>query len=1004
VAGGESLAIAIPITASDAASPAIQAAQPAGQAFAQLEQITARSAQAVAQASAQGSRAATDAAREQVRSATDAARELQRITADQSRASVVQAQQAVRTAPGPLTRRAAEEQLAAARDVAREQQRLATDAGRAVTRAAQDAARAQVAEARAAAGQLSNLQQGLGQAAQGVGRGVLSETVGGGLLIAGGLGVAAGVAAITRETIRFGTESVSAFAGYERAIRETNALLGQSGQVSERTFRRMYQDVLNFSTAMGTDAVESARALYQTISAGIPQGAQAMAVLQAAAQASIGGFSSLEVAVDGLTSVLNAYKLTSEDVGRVNDIAFQTVNVGKINYQQLSSVIGQVAPIAAQAGVSFQEIGGFLANATAQGISAGQAVDSLRQIIVNFIRPSDEARKIAQALGLEFNGAALRSQGLAASLNAVYRATGGDQAIITRLFGDVQALNGVLASTGPNADGMARSIDQVTNSAGAAARATEEVNKSTSRNLQTGRAEWERFRIEAGGAVADVAGEVIGYARALGTAADAHRAWVQEMGSGPSAADQRIVSPTGFLTPEQQRVQASIAQRLPAIEATAAHRRQERADEERTRARPTEEDDTRRQNLADRAAQREAQAAERAAAIARQRIADQVNAEHAVEDMARQAQRAQTEAVASEEVAARQRQRGVASLQESADAAARAIQNVQDHLSESQESLNQWLQAPLRGTRELEEALGRVQDRVAGADLTLAQTRYEQIRARIEGAPPPIIDIEALRAAAMTRALGGAESDVLRARRQVEIDPLERSRRLAAQRPEVSGEEAIINVQRLAPDVYRDEAAIRQGTPAVREAQRRAQDAQRRAQAAEQDSRDRLDVIQRDSAQAQAAAQDYAQELGRQQEIAQRGGAPTTGRTPEQQARLDQLTQAATAAAQRAQEASAAFQAGQGQLLLPSTIGTGPAAWQGQRPGGAGSFAPTPLLPPTMTFNFGDFNFPQSGLSADQIKAIAKEQAGTAIDKFVDEGLAQAPGPAAAPTLAGSKR
>jgi hypothetical protein len=57
-----------------------------------------------------------------------------------------------------------------------------------------------------------------------------------------------------------------------------------------------------------------------------------------------------------------------------------------------------------------------------------------------------------------------------------------------------------------------------------------------------------------------------------------------------------------------------------------------------------------------------------------------------------------------------------------------------------------------------------------------------------------------------------------------------------------------------------------------------------------------------------------------------------------------------------------------------------------------------------MTFHFGDFTFPQSGLSAEQIKAIAKEQAGTAIDQFVDEGLAQAPGPAAAPTLAGSKR
>jgi hypothetical protein len=142
----------------------------------------------------------------------------------------------------------------------------------------------------------------------------------------------------------------------------------------------------------------------------------------------------------------------------------------------------------------------------------------------------------------------------------------------------------------------------------------------------------------------------------------------------------------------------------------------------------------------------------------------------------------------------------------------------------------------------------------------------------------------------------------------------------------------------------------------------------------------------------------YQDAFSRQQQLlAALGQRPGEGNaiTPEQ---------AGQAAAEAARAQIAAAQRGQGQLLLPSTSGTGPAAWQGQRAGGAGSFAPTPLLPPRITLNFGDFNFPTGGLSAEQIKAIAKEQAGMAIDQFVDEGLAQAPGPAAAPTLAGSKR
>jgi TP901 family phage tail tape measure protein len=926
-----------------------------------------------------------------------------RIAADLSRQQVAAARQGVSGAAAGPARTEAQEQLRAAQDLAREQQRLATDTGRAQVRAAQDAARAQVQAAREAAGQTSALRGTLGQALSGAGRGAISETVGGGLLIAGGLGVAAAAATITRETVRFGTESVQAFAGYERALRETNALLGQTGAQSEATFRQMNRDVLEFSTRMGVDATQSARALYQAISAGARPGADAMAVLNAAAQASIGGFTQMEVAVDGLTSVQNAYKLSSADLTRVNDQMFQTVNIGKLTYSQLAGSIGQVVPIAAQAGVQFNEIGGFLANATAQGVSTGAAVDGLRQILTSYIRPSEEARRVSQALGLEFNATALRTDGLAVSLERVFRATGGDPQLLSRLFGDVQALNLVLASTGPNAAGEARAIDQVTNSTGAAARATEEVNKSTSRNLDEAAARWNRFKIEVGQSAAGVAGSIVGISDALGKSIDAHREWAREFGAAlPAASDPRLVGVSGALTPEQRAIQdrlAGVGQRAAAPgEAATLDRERQAAQEANARAAQEAVAATAQ------AAEQNAQAQAGAAAAARQRVADSVAAAHATEDAARAAQRAQQDAQQAEETAARERQRGVQSLQEAATAASRALQDVQDRLSQNQESLNQWLQAPIRGTRELEEALGRVQDRLAGSDLTLAQTRYEQIRARIEGAPPPTIDIEALRQAAMTRALASAEGDVLQARGRVELDPLERARRLAAARPEVSGPEAIVNVRTLAPQVFTDEATIRQRTPAIQAAQRTAQDAALAAQRQEQAARDRLQGIQRDAQAAQQAAQDYAAATQRAQEIAQEGGQPTTARTPEQQARLDQLTQAATAAAQRAQEASAAFQARQGQLLLPSTSGTGPAAWQGQRAGGAGSFAPTPLLPPRITLNFGDFNFPTGGLSAEQIKAIAKEQAGMAIDQFVDEGLAQAPGPAAAPTLAGSKR
>jgi TP901 family phage tail tape measure protein len=1014
----ENLAIDFTIKADDAASPAMlravaalealrAATQPAQGAFQQLQQTAQQSAAQIAQSTAQGSqasvRAVEEQARAQIRAAQDAAVELRRISTDQARQQLDQARTAVRTAPGPLTRQAAQEQLEAARDVAREQQRLASDTARATTRAAQDAARAQVQAAREAAGQVSGVRQGLGQALQGAGRGVLSETVGGGLLVAGGLGIAAGVAAATREVIRFGTESVRSFDQYDLALHQANALTGQSGAQAAATYRQMDADVRQLSASMGVSATTSAQSMYQALSAGAQPGAQAMTLLTEATRASIGNFVDQATAVRALGSVMQAYHASTSDIPRITDEITRSVQLGQFSWTEYANGVGRVIALNQALGLSHAELAGFVANAAKNGVQAAEAFTDYGAILQAVAKPSEEARRIAQALGLEFNEQALRSRGLVGFLDDVSKATGGANDIQVRLFGSMEAGRGVMVSTGANARGLATSIDQITNSAGTAARAQEEVDLSAQRHLDSATERWNRFMIDVGRSASGTAGSIIQVADALGTAADAHREWAREFGAAPPpASDPRIIGVSGALTPEQRAVQdrlAGMGQRAAAPDEAATLDRERQAAQE-ANARAAQEAAA----ATAQAAEQNVQAQAGAAAAARQRIADSVAAAHATEDAARAAQRAQTEAQASEEEAARTRQRGVSALQEAATAASRALGDIQDRLSQNQESLNQWLQAPIRGTRELEEALGRVQDRIAGSDLTLAQTRYEQIRARIEGAPPPTIDIEALRQAAMTRALASAEGDVLQARGRVELDPLERARRLAAARPEVSGPEAIANVRNLAPQVFTDEATIRQRTPAIQAAQRTAQDAALAAQRQEQAARDRLQGIQRDAQAAQQAAQDYAAATQRAQEIPQEGGQPTTARTPEQQARLDQLTQAATAAAQRAQEASAAFQAGQGQLLLPASIGTGPAAWQGQRAGGAGSFAPTPLLPPTMTFTFGDFTFPQSGLSADQIKAIAKEQAGTAIDKFVDEGLTQAPGPAAAPTLAGSKR
>ena len=103
-------------------------------------------------------------------------------------------------------------------------------------------------------------------------------------------------------SIAFGTLAVRAAADFDRGMREVNTLLN---------FSNAQLDVLSIqvrelSKEFGINAVDATKALYSTISAGQAP-SEAISFLTVAAKTAIGGVTDLETAVDGLTSVVNAF-------------------------------------------------------------------------------------------------------------------------------------------------------------------------------------------------------------------------------------------------------------------------------------------------------------------------------------------------------------------------------------------------------------------------------------------------------------------------------------------------------------------------------------------------------------------------------------------------------------------------------------------------------------------------------------------------------------------------
>jgi len=297
------------------------------------------------------------------------------------------------------------------------------------------------------------------------------NTVGKNMMKVGG-GILLGVAAIAGPSIKLAAD-------FDTAMREVNTMM----QLSEGEFKSFSKEVQDLAYDMGVSATGAAEALYQAISAGVPK-ENAIEFLRVATKAAIGGVTDTMTAVDGLTSIMNAFKIPVKDATKVADIMFSIIKGGKVNFEELSASIFQVSPIASASGIKFEEVAGALATMTKQGIKSAQATTQLRQAIVMLQNPTDEMKSTIIELGYSSGQTMVQELGLAGSLNILRDASEGSNEKLLSMFGSVEAGQAVLALTGDNAQTFATDLDNVANSAGIAEEAFAQMEKSTGRKIE----------------------------------------------------------------------------------------------------------------------------------------------------------------------------------------------------------------------------------------------------------------------------------------------------------------------------------------------------------------------------------------------------------------------------------------------------------------------------------------------------------------------------------------
>ena len=285
----------------------------------------------------------------------------------------------------------------------------------------------------------------------------------------GKVALAAGTA-IAAAGVAGAVKSVAAFTEFQGSMNEVFTLLPG---ITDEAMSEMSGQVKNFSKEFGVLPDEVVPALYQSLSAGVPAG-NVFEFLETAQMAAKGGVTDLSTAVDGISSVVNAYGDDVVNGAQASDLMFTAVRLGKTTFEELSSSLSNVTPIASGLGVKFEDVSAGLAAMTAKGTPTAQATTQLRSLFVDLSKAGGKTAEVFEkTAGQSFQEFIAAGGDTAGALDIMKTAAEDSGVQIQDLFGSVEAGSAALSLSSD--DTFANNIDEMGNSAGATEKAFDQM-------------------------------------------------------------------------------------------------------------------------------------------------------------------------------------------------------------------------------------------------------------------------------------------------------------------------------------------------------------------------------------------------------------------------------------------------------------------------------------------------------------------------------------------------
>lgn len=292
----------------------------------------------------------------------------------------------------------------------------------------------------------AQLKSGLGDALMG---GLAGGIIGGGI---------AGLATTAIGAIQSAaTAAFDEYRALDKNIQNIGTLGVEAAGLSLQKFESLITDL---STRTPDTASNIANGVYNAISAGI-SGTEEEIVkfVETASKVAVAGLSDTNAAVNGLTSVVNAYGKGAEGAQEASNVFFATIKAGKTSFNELNAGLANVIPAASAAGIQFDEVGASIAKLTTVGIPTAQATTQLRQAIIELQKPAKPLEEVlkrvgltAASMGAQLKKPASEGGGLINTLQLVQKEAERSGLSLTQVFGSAEAASAALSLTGKNAE------------------------------------------------------------------------------------------------------------------------------------------------------------------------------------------------------------------------------------------------------------------------------------------------------------------------------------------------------------------------------------------------------------------------------------------------------------------------------------------------------------------------------------------------------------------------